>query len=613
MTQRASAANVVSGLQCRLPLIVGVTGHRDLRAADIPALEQNVREVFARIREDYLEGDADTPLVVMSSLAEGADQLVAGVALESGAALVAPLPMPADEYRRDFDGEAEDGAARAFDRLLASAVAAPVMPMVDGASLDVIRTDPRLRALQYREAGLFIVQHCHILLALWDGQEQGAKTGGTAEIVSFKKHGLPLGVCADPRQCIGAGSIGPVITIATPRRDGPARGVAVSTPPWGRDLLDAARSDPGLAEAARGWQDFEIWMRLTNGYNRDARAFLSTPHGAEALRSSLIGLFDAPLALKKIATAGRSMALHEAPLLCATYALADLLAQVYQDRFRKVWQSLFLIALTMAIIIGLSSGATSAVKTYALVAYQSLFVCSFAIYFFARRRQFQERYLDYRALSETARVGVFWRIAGVRKTAAEAYPPGQSQELSWVRLSLQALDCLGRSGTQTETPLDDLRYRICREVWARGQYDYFRNRGAAHKQAARRSKTLSLTFIVIAGLGTLMIGASDALSLDWKSYAPTGVAARLPFLLELLPALGAAVQGYAEQLGRTAQALQFDRMRTLYAQTLAVLPETIEESQAELARDLFQALGQESIQEAASWTSIFRLRPLKPV
>ena len=594
---------IVSGLQCRLPIVVGVTGHRDFRPQDARRLEDEVRKVLGRIRTDYLDADNDTPLIVMSSLAEGADQLVARIALECGAGLVAPLPMPAEEYRKDFRPEVE----ASFDRLLSLAIAAPLMPLAAGNSPDDVRDEPARRALQYRAAGLFIIRHSHILLTLWDGRTADMKAGGTAEIVSIKRNGFSVETCTTARDCIDTGTTGPVIVIRTPRQSRPEDSRGVATELWGKELISAARRDPQLEDAAKVWRNAEVEIGLTVAYNRDAKKLLSSDRGREMFRQSLEQLFDVPQGVEPIG-APLAAALRDAPLLCATYALSDVLARHYQTLFRNVWKSLFLLALLMAIAIALSSSGAS--KTYLLVLYQMLFVGSFILYFFARRRQYQGRYLDYRALSETARTSVFWRIAGLEKSPAEVYPVCQPDELGWVRLSLQSLDCFERKGGG---PLDALRYRICRDIWIRGQYDYFRDRVARHMTAAKRSKTLSLSLVGVATIGTAAISLSEYFQIDWKQYAPFN-GAYLTFVLELLPAIGAAMTGYVEQLGQTAQALQFDRMRSLFGQALAGLPESIDDPETEeKVRALLEEVGREAVQESASWISIFRLRPLKPV
>jgi hypothetical protein len=84
---------IMQSLPDRLPLVIGVTGHRDLRDEDVARLEAEVAGVIAGLRRDYLDGDGETPIIVLSALAEGADRLLARVAL-ARARLIAPLPLP---------------------------------------------------------------------------------------------------------------------------------------------------------------------------------------------------------------------------------------------------------------------------------------------------------------------------------------------------------------------------------------------------------------------------------------------------------------------------------------------------------------------------------------
>ena len=154
-------------------LIVGVTSHRDLDPAQLPALREQLRTAFAGLRERYPE----LPLVVLSALAEGGDRLVAQVALEFGARLVVPLPLPLSMYRDDF---ATDASKAEFDALLARA---DVITLArDTHDPEALRVPGPERDRQYLQAGLFVANHCHVLLALWDGRSE-IGTGGTAQIV----------------------------------------------------------------------------------------------------------------------------------------------------------------------------------------------------------------------------------------------------------------------------------------------------------------------------------------------------------------------------------------------------------------------------------------------
>jgi hypothetical protein len=248
--------NAKTELLDRLPLVIGVTGHRDLREEDIPDLEREVAAVIERLKQDYLASrsascrlcrwlrlarlcrwmglscESETPLIVLSSLAEGADQLVARVAMKHGARLIAALPMPRDEYRRDFEPGIKPGAAAEYDKLLAAAGDDVwEVPFAPGNSVAAVRHHKDQRDRQYREVGIFIVRHCQVLIALWDGNEKDMSVGGTAEVVSFKRDGIPLEVTGSARASLDASEIGPIVHVVTPRAKWkgrafiPARGV----------------------------------------------------------------------------------------------------------------------------------------------------------------------------------------------------------------------------------------------------------------------------------------------------------------------------------------------------------------------------------------------------
>ena len=139
----------------RIPLTVGVTGHRAIRPEDRPALMAGVKRELEGLRAKY----PHSPMVMLNSLAEGADQLCAEAALSLGIPLAAALPLPAAEYEKDFAGAAlssfRDYLSKAEQRFVAPATeAAPEAPDRD---------------FYYRQAGIYVATHCHVLLALWDG------------------------------------------------------------------------------------------------------------------------------------------------------------------------------------------------------------------------------------------------------------------------------------------------------------------------------------------------------------------------------------------------------------------------------------------------------------
>lgn len=94
-----------------------------------------------------------------------------------GAELEVPLPLPRPDYERDFGTK---GSRMEFAALLARArliIEAPASPTREEA---------------YKRVGAYVVEHCDVLIVIWDGQPARGQ-GGTAEVVDRARSArLPL-------------------------------------------------------------------------------------------------------------------------------------------------------------------------------------------------------------------------------------------------------------------------------------------------------------------------------------------------------------------------------------------------------------------------------------
>ena len=167
-------------LKPELCLAVGVTGHRLARMqnADINALRVTVADLLPRVRQamDAVASQhaaqfasAAPKLRVVTALADGADTIVAEVALASGWRLDVCLPFARDEYVRDF---AEGEHRERFEKLLHQSSATFTLT---GARADADAA--------YEAAGKVMLDQVDVLLALWDG-DIGRGRGGTARVVA---------------------------------------------------------------------------------------------------------------------------------------------------------------------------------------------------------------------------------------------------------------------------------------------------------------------------------------------------------------------------------------------------------------------------------------------
>lgn len=151
---------------------IGVTGHRILGEVDkvVVGIAEGINAVEEAFPRQTLE--------VVSPLAEGADRLVAEEVLKKpGARLIVPLPLAVSDYLTDF---ATVESRAEFQRLLQSAD-------------EVIELPPHeTREASYEAVGMYVLDHCDVLVAVWDGQGAQGQGGAGHIVAEARKRGLPL-------------------------------------------------------------------------------------------------------------------------------------------------------------------------------------------------------------------------------------------------------------------------------------------------------------------------------------------------------------------------------------------------------------------------------------
>ena len=141
---------------------IGVTGHRHL--AD-PAGWVWVQEMIARELDAF-----PPPLVAVTSLAVGADQMLASLVIAHGGRVRAVLPFA--DYGRTFAVTERI----LYERLLAAS------------EVEILRT-PGADEDAYQAAGYSVAAYSDVLIAVWDGSPARGK-GGTGDVVTYamRKH-----------------------------------------------------------------------------------------------------------------------------------------------------------------------------------------------------------------------------------------------------------------------------------------------------------------------------------------------------------------------------------------------------------------------------------------
>ena len=153
-----------------IPIIIGITGHRNINDQDI----QKIKKVVKGQIEDIVFKCPNTPIKLLCCLAKGADQLCAEVAYDLGIDVIVPLPMEISEYQKDFD----EKSLQKFNELLKKAEKSFIVPCVE-------ETRVNGRDYFYRQADIYIAEHSNCLIGLWDGTKPKKMGCGSAETIDM--------------------------------------------------------------------------------------------------------------------------------------------------------------------------------------------------------------------------------------------------------------------------------------------------------------------------------------------------------------------------------------------------------------------------------------------
>ncbi len=562
-----------------LPLVVAVTGHRDLRPQDVPSLEGAVRGIFDTLHKDY----PHTPLLLLSQLAEGADRLVARIALASGARLVCPMPMPHDSYMQDFE-TAE--SRKDFETLLEQTDHHFELHLVGGATLDSIAADSDERAKQYAHAGVYMVRHCQILIALWDGVDVD-QAGGTSQTVKYMLEGPPYDLDGAESQ-LDPKRTGPVYHIRTPRLKNP-------------DI------DGTL---------FEVNLLLPGGYSSEVAAAAAFAQNRVQVEEYNHDVVDVGSQMQDDVVRNKGYVVppeREARLtpsiatLLEHYAMADTLAQRFQLLTLHTVRSLFSLAAVSMVFFVLYGEFRENLWLLGLSVISPLPM--YMIYFNARKGNHHARHLDYRALAEGLRIQLFWHLAGLREPVARHYLRKQRSELDWIRDAIMTWNLPVESRhTKADIP-------AVMEHWVDDQRRYFR------KSAGRNQKTVEAyetwvrrLFTITGGLTAVLVLLTVLRGFAESAFGKIPVETlhtTLMVLIVILPGTAGILDGYKEKLAFSQQSKQYQRMRDLFEIAAQRLAEAMQANDDEEARVIIRELGEEALAENGDWVIMHRERKVE--
>lgn len=473
------------------PLIMAVTGHRDIHPESQDRVKAQVRETLRQICKFWLKANhgLQVPLLLLDGMAAGADQLVAEAVLKlknerrmECLKLVSVLPMPWEEYKNDFQTWEEISRT---EELRGKADAEIVIQQMPSGSRDE----------QYKSLGKMLAHSAFLMLALWDGQE--GKPGGTADVVRYELQGSDPQIQITEQECPikklpweTVQPCGGVFQIVTPREN------SSELRSTGETRICTLQQDGSIASEPAKIETFLHYPLWNKGLNLLARSNSDMIRGfqgiAEIESNSEKYLLDGfqPSEGGNIAS------------LVRYYKVFDALSQ----HFQKSYVSLVIAYLIITFLLGVSSsfrwyffiadtGFMKCIKIVQLLCLVGLLVL---FYWNSACAHFYERYHDYRAIAEALRVQIFWYMANISDPVMNNYRSHRISEIDWIRLTLYSI-CLPNSW-KSDSPEDHPGYEFLYKRWISDQCEFFSKKRDVFQKKAKKwqfFKNICATFAIL--------------------------------------------------------------------------------------------------------------------
>jgi hypothetical protein len=562
------------------PFLVGVSGHRDLDAADLPRLRDAVTGFVRQLKEHL----PDTDLRMIVGMAEGADLLVAETALALGVRVEAVLPMPLEQYAADFDAATlgclkellRHPNVRCVELLAPAGILATTAPH-----------SPAQRDAMYANLTDTLIRRSSLLLALWDGRVSRLP-GGTADTV-LRYLGIRTAEHRDPGtlEFIDASPDTDandrlVYWTPTARASG---GPSELRPPCflmghGDSVLQVLHSMPSPLKRQ---------LAELDSYNREYRELREA--GRLAAPSSL--LRDLPLRL----SAADSQLLED---LDAQYGKADALAVYYQRHSDRLFHLFGLMAFTMGLAYLIYEKLTE--SRVVLIAYALILLTSLGVYYVLQGKHWFGKHLAYRALAETLRARFYLRLAGADESvdAAEVLALSGIDKFhgfGWIGFVLKGIE-----------PQDVAAGPLCRvdagdaggvgQAWIDNQFEYFTRKVARLEKASRRVKRLrqALFFAILIAISVLFIFGDALHHIDMGLGIP--VRNMLTFSMGLLAVLLGVWELHQDKMATRELLWQYRNQLSHFARAKAQLARIMTPGRRS---QVLAELGKDSLMESYLW------------
>ncbi len=442
------------------------------------------------------------------------------------------------------------------------------------------------RDLLYAQAGVYLSNHCHILLAIWDGKESSL-LGGTAQVAHYHLTGIKPSE-ADRRR-------------KATRSLGNENTRLVYHVVCSRDQAGGAPAAP--LQALDSW--WRIGEHAIPGGEPMPEAFREAFTNASEF-SADCDKYSTPIEASQGLPAQVAVRPEAQRTSDRLFRAADWLAIHFQRRVLLSMRALYTMAALMAIAFAVYDNLPA--QDDMIFVFLLLFALGGFVALLANRRSWHRKYLDYRALAEGLRVQSYWYRAGLSLTSdtefgRDNFLQKQDVELDWVRNVMRSAALENDLGGRIESAVS-LQGVI--EEWIgdgqrRGQLDYYQRKAEQRTRTHRITERIgSASLCVGVGISVVLAIFVHQLSADAKND--------LIVVMAVFSVVAGVRSAYAYKKADKELIKQYRYMQRIFGEARTALAAAVDPAEQ---REILRLLGDAALAEQVEWALMHRQRPLE--
>lgn len=303
------------------------------------------------------------------------------------------------------------------------------------------------------------------------------------------------------------------------------------------------------------------------------------------------------------------------------YAAADVLSIYYQKwkmTTLKIIYALGFLSILLFLVYHLLESKIM------LIFYIVCFISAYGVYYYAKKKEMEIKYLDYRALAEGLRVQMFWCLAGIDEDVTDYYLNEQHNELMWIENAIRVVNI-----NNTKLRVNKENFQKVLKNWIEDQHKFYLSRVSKFEQKLKKNKLIiKILMLATFAIGLLLfvgeyftevceerttileVFPEHIRKIVFPKFEEILVKNWILLGLEIIAASAAVIENFIETTALSEQIKRYSRMLGSFDKANSYVSGFVQSEEYEKAQKCIKVIGVETLVENGEWLMLYRERPI---